>query len=121
MPMVRKHAETDAGTIVKNNIAAFRIKDPLDINRPFTSGITPPANPKLIVDMIIVNGASPSVQSRRIGNIVASINPASALSSEEQANLLTGTNTLNSAVNRGISPAGFLGVKTSPNPISLIT
>ncbi len=110
-----------AGIIVKNNIAAFRIKDPLGINRPFTSGITPPANPKLLVDMIIVNGASPSVQSRRMGNIVVSINPASALSAEEQANLLTGTNALNSAVNRGISPGGFLGLKTSPNPISLIT
>ena len=108
-----------AGTIVRNGSAAFRLKDPLGINRPFST-VTPPANATLILDMVIVNSAAP-VQSRRFGNIATSIGVASALSAEEQAKLLPGSNALTAVANRGIATSGFLGVRTSANAISAIT
>ncbi|WP_121355638.1 phospholipase D-like domain-containing protein [Flavisolibacter nicotianae] len=108
-----------AGTIVRNGTAAFRLKDPLGINRPFST-VTPPANATLIVDMVIVNSANP-VQSRRFGNIATTIGAAAALSAAEQAKLLPGNNTLVTVANRGIATTGFLGVRTSSNAISAIT
>ncbi|MEO5682199.1 MAG: hypothetical protein ABIQ88_06130 [Chitinophagaceae bacterium] len=109
-----------AGTIVKNNTAAFLLKDPLGINRPFTTGIVLPQNPFLYVDMVIVNGAVP-FQSRRYGVMVTKILPPAVLSAGEIAALTVETNTLNTITNTGISPSGFLGVKTSANPIAAIT
>jgi hypothetical protein len=108
-----------AGTIVRNGIAAFRLRDPLGINRPFST-VTPPDDALLIVDMVIVNSSNP-VQSRRFGNIITTIGTPSALSAEEQSNLLTGSNTLTAIDNRGIATGGFLGVSTSTNPVSVIS
>ena len=109
-----------AGTIVRNGTAAFRLKDPLGINRPFST-VNPPPNATLIVDMVIVNSATPQVQSRRFGNIATTIGAAAALSAAEQAKLLPGSNTLTAVANRGIATSGFLGVRTSSNAISAIT
>lgn len=103
------------GTIVQNNIAAFRLKDPLGINKAY-GVVNIPTEAILMVDMVIINSASP-IQSRRIGNIVTNIQPASAAT----PNLLVRNNTINTAGNIGIMPGGFLGVKTSPDPISVIT
>jgi hypothetical protein len=108
-----------AGTIVRNGTAAFRLKDPLGINRPFST-VNPPPNATLMVDMVIVNSAGP-VQSRRFGNIATTIGAAAALSAAEQAKLLPGSNTLTSVANRGIATSGFLGVRTSANAIAAIT
>jgi hypothetical protein len=108
-----------AGTIVRNGFAAFRLKDPLGINRPFST-VTPPPDALLIVDMVIVNSANP-VKSRRFGNLITTIGPPAVLSAAELARLLPGTNTLTAVANRGIATSGFLGVRTSSNAISAIT
>ncbi len=104
-----------AGTIVRNNVAAFRLKDPLGVNHPYVSVVVP-ADALLIIDVIIVNGANP-VQKRRIGNIVTAIQAAST----DIPNLLSGTNTLNTSSNIGIAPGGFLGNRTSTSAISAIS
>lgn len=108
-----------AGTIVRNGTAAFRLKDPLGVHRPF-SPVNPPVNATLMVDMVIVNSANP-VQSRRFGNIATTIGAATALSAAEGAKLLPGSNTLTAVANRGIATTGFLGVRTSSNAVSAIT
>jgi hypothetical protein len=110
-----------AGTIVKNNKAAFRIKDPLGLNKPFAASVTIPPNAMLFVDMIIVNAATPKAQSRRFGNIATKIAAPAPLSATEAASLLGGSNDLSSVANIGVAPSGFLGVKTSVKPISVIS
>ncbi len=108
------------GTIVRNNKAAFILKDPLHIFRPFTAGITPPVNGILMVDAMVINGANP-VKNRLFGSITTTIAAAAALSAAEQAAILPGTNTLNTIATRGTAPGGFLGIRTSPQPINAIT
>ena len=118
-PDGRETRGNGAGGIVRNNLVAFKLRDPLRIDRPYAA-VTLPPNALLMVDMVVVNSATP-IQSRRFGNIVTNIAAAAALSSAEQANLLSGTNSSNGVANRAESPSGFLGVRTSPQPINAIT
>jgi hypothetical protein len=110
-----------AGTIVKNNMAAFLLTDPLNIFRPYSAGITLPANAKLMVDIMVINTASPVFSNRLFGNITTVIKPVSVLTVAETATLLAATNLLNTVMGRGISPSGFLGIRTSATPLSSIT
>ncbi|MBE7169243.1 MAG: hypothetical protein INR73_01550 [Williamsia sp.] len=97
------------GAIIAANTVALRLTDPFELVKPFTAPVIP-AGPTLSLDLVLVNRG---LQRRSIGNLFTTVGAPAPLLPNEQTALAQGANNLNAVAERGISPAGILGMQAA--------